>query len=188
MTRSGFSRARGALAALLLATAALTGSLGAAVPDVAAAPANGVTWKIDDTEKTITGTIKITLTPSCTRQQMIDSGVRGMVGARCKVTQAMADEIKANIEKIWNGHKYYCYDIVIKVEITINNDPSAADPTDRVRVQVDQSPATIRSFVTVGPHGANWNGNAPGDQLHAENLGLESSNWAYPRGDYGPNL
>lgn len=185
MSRRPPLRRRGLFAAVILAFVALTGSLGSGVTDVAAAAANGVTWKIDDNAKTITGTIRITLTPACTLNQMV--ALAGNA-SRCTVTQAMADEMKANIEKIWNGHKYYCYDIVIKVDITINNNPSAQDPKDRVRVQVDQSPATIRSFVTVGPHGANWNGNAPGDQLQAENLGMGSSNWAFPRGPYGPNL
>jgi hypothetical protein len=172
-------------AAIVLGLLVLGGSIGAVAVD--AAPANGVTWKIDDTAKTITGTVRITLTPNCSLQHMQSSAIAGSA-SRCKVTQAMADEMKANIEKIWNGHKYYCYDIVIKVEITIDNNPSDPDPTDRTRVQVDQSPVAIRSFVSVGPHGTNWNGNAPGDQLQAENLGMGSSAWAYPQGAYGPNL
>jgi hypothetical protein len=178
------------VSAFVLAVAVFPSLVGVAA--VAAAQANGVTWKIDHDAKTITADVRLTLTPACTLNQMQASASFPSLATQCRVTQEIANEIKANIEKIWNGHKYFCYRIVVKVDVTINNNPSASDPEDRVRVQVDQSPVNIRSFVaTTAYPTATWDGNAAHDQLGAENLGSGSSTWRYPPDRPGwrsPNL
>jgi hypothetical protein len=178
------------IAAFLLAVAVLPSLVGVAA--VAGAQANGVTWKIDHDARTITADIRLTLTPACTLNQMQASASFPSLANQCRVTEAMASEIKANIEKIWNGHKYFCYDIVVKVDVTINNNPSAPDPTDRVRVQIDQSPVNIRSFVSTTAYPtATWDGSTAQDQLGAENFGSGSSTWRYPADRPGwrqPNL
>jgi hypothetical protein len=166
------------LSALVLALVALGAPM--AVPTAAAA-STGVTWKIDDSAKTITAEIKITLTPVCsTNTRMMEA----ITGARlCEVPQTAADDIKKAIEKVWNkDNKYYCYNIVVKVDVTIDNRPSS-DPSDSLRVQVDQSPVPVRSFVygtrsTSATSGGT--GSSANDQLNARNNGTGSSTWGYP--------
>ena len=123
--------------------------------------------------------MRITLTPTC-RPSFYDKKF-GLAGyARCTVSPAIAAQIKASIESIWNGHKYYCYDIVVRVDIKVDDDPDGPDPTDRVKVRVDQSPGSeVTNTVSRRDSGA-WDGNLPSDALTPMNNGTGSSTWAYP--------
>jgi hypothetical protein len=175
---------RHTLAALVLAIATLVG-LGGLAPVAAYTEANGVTWSIDDNAKTITADIRITLTPRCTTLQRVDAAINPLSRSKCTVDQAAADAIKANIEKIWNnGNKYYCYDIVVHVDIKIDNSNSNTDPANRVRVQLAQgSTSGVRSITkAVQGDGATWNDSTPNSQVTPVNDGAASSTWGYPSG------
>ena len=147
----------------------------------AASRANGVTWSIDHAAKTITADVRITLVPTCATAQFQAAKFGEARMSWCTVTRAMADQIKASIENIWNGKDYYCYDVIVKVDIRIDDDPSGSDPTDRVKVRVDQSPGSaVTTTVTRRNSGAAWDGNSPSDALTPMNNGTGSSTWAYP--------
>ncbi len=169
-------RAIGLLVVVIaLAGTVLTGHV------AAAGRANGVTWSIDHTAKTITATVRITLVPTCATPQFQAAKFGQARSSWCTVDQAIADQIKASIESIWNGKDYYCYDVIVKVDIKIDDDPNGPDPTDRVKVRVDQTPGSVVTrTVTRRNAGAAWDGNSPSDALTPMNNGAGSSTWAYP--------
>jgi hypothetical protein len=176
-SRSASFRVR-LLVALVLAISSISTSGTAALAN--AINANAVTWHIDHTAKLITADLRITLTPSCTIAQRIASALQPAVFARCQVPQAAADAMRANIDAVWNnGNKYYCYDFRLNIDIKIDNSNGDADPTNRVRVQVEGG--TPRSFVrtTNATRGA-WDSNGMLEQRIAGNDGTGSSTWAYP--------
>ncbi len=166
--------------ALVLAMVGTTGIVDVPPADAAGTRANAVTWKQDDVAKTITATIRITLVPTCKAGYFATK--YGLAGAtECTVTDAIANQVKSSIEAIWNGHTYYCYDVIVKVDIRIDNDPDSPDPTDRIKVRVDRSPSSTQTFTksknnTTGT----WNGNSQSDALTPVNNGAGSSTWAYP--------
>jgi hypothetical protein len=165
-------------AALLLATLALGTPL-AVVP--ADAAGTGVTWRIDHGEKTITATIRITLTPVCSNNARL---MQAMSGTQlCRVPAEAAARIKEAIERLWNnGNRYYCYDIVVHVDITVDNNPTST-PADRLMVQVDQTPVPVRSFVVGMRNGTpqpGGTGSTPSDEFVATNSGSRWSTWSYP--------
>jgi hypothetical protein len=168
-----------ALVGVLLALVGLVAPLTVLTVD---ATSKGVTWSIDHTEKTITAEVKITLTPKCPPDLKYIK--EGGSPAPCEVPKGAVADIKKAIEDIWNkDNKYYCYDIVVKVDITIDNSTQPNDPADRLRVQVDHSPVPVRSHVRGSQSAtaaANGMGSTPNDQLDAGNYGTKSSIWAYP--------
>jgi hypothetical protein len=173
------------------ALAILVGASAVVPAPVAGATAAAVSWKTDDTAKIITATVRITITPACTPGQL--AAARGpAAAARCHVTDEIARAIKENIEKVWNGHQYYCYDVVVKVDVKVDDTLNPPDPTDRVLVRIDQSPVYLRNFVSASEGaGATWDGNSPSDQLTPQNSGAGSSLWRYPAvrpGINTPNL
>ncbi len=174
-----------------VALAILVG-VGAVAPvPVAGATASAVSWKTDDLSKIITANVRITITPACTPGQLAAARTPAAV-ARCHVTDDIARAIKENIEKVWNGHQYYCYDVVVKVDVKVDDHLNPPDPTDRVEVRIDQSPVYMRNFVSASESsGATWDGNSPSDQLTPQNNGASSSLWRYPAvrpGINTPNL
>lgn len=155
-----------------------------ATPARAADPAyiaQAVTWSAPDEEaKTVTAAIRLTLTPRCTPSQMAARPAIALLRSWCTVTQAVADAIKANIEKAWTGQTYRCYRLIVSVDVTIDEDP---DPKrlDRLVVRVDQSAPNIRSKVSsLGPVGSAWNGQAYEDRSFPTNTPGEQSTWGYP--------
>jgi len=181
---------RRAALAILLATSALAGAFGP-VALVDAALANGVTWSIDHTAKTITADVRITITPTCATPQFQPGKFGQERMSWCTVTPEIAAQIKANIEQIWNGHKYYCYDIIVRVDIKIDDDPTGPDPSNRVKVRIDQTAAgavNTVSHVVSKKTGAPWDGNSPSDAVRPVNNGTSSSTWVYPPGAQGTNL
>jgi hypothetical protein len=177
-----FVAARRRVLVLALVAVAL-GGFGVA-PARAADPAYiaaAVTWSAPDEQvKTITATIRLTLTPACTPSQMAARSTIPQLQSWCTVTQAIADAIKANIEKAWTGQTYRCYRIIVKVDVTINDDPDPKD-LNRLVVRVDQQAANVRSQVSsLGPVGSAWNGAAYGDRTFPTNTPGELSRWGYP--------
>jgi hypothetical protein len=173
------------------ALAILVGAGAIAPAQVAGATAAAVSWKSDDTAKIITADVRITITPACTPGQLAAARAPA-AAARCHVTDEIARAIKDNIEKVWNGHQYYCYDVVVKVDVKVVDSLNPPDPTDRVLVRIDQSPVYLRNFVSASENsGATWDGNSPNDQLTPQNNGAGSSLWRYPAvrpGINSPNL
>jgi hypothetical protein len=148
-------------------------------PAAAASKANGVTWSIDHPAKTITADVRITITPTCKPDFWATK--HGLSGyTRCTVTSAIAAQIKANIESIWNGHNYYCYDVVVHVDIKVEDDPDATDPTDRVKVRIDQTPGSVVTNTLTRRAPGAWDSNSANDALTPMNNGAGSSTWAYP--------
>jgi hypothetical protein len=155
-----------------------------AAPGYAADPAfiaSAVTWSPPDEQgKTITATIRLTLTPRCTSSQMAARGDIPLLRRQCTVTPEVANAIKENIEKTWTGQTWRCYRIIVKVDVTITESP---DPTalDRLIVRVDQSAPNIRSGVSsMGPKGSAWNGASYEDRTFPTNTPGELSTWGYP--------
>lgn len=176
-----------AVIALTLAVAGLTSSIGVG-PAAAATMANGVTWSIDHGAKTITADVRITLTPTCATPQFQPAKFGEERASWCTVTPEIAAQIKASIERIWNGHKYYCYDIIVRVDIKIDDDPTGPDPTNRVKVRIDRTPAGVVSHVVSRAQSGPWDGNSPSDAIRPVNNGAASSTWVYPPGGQGANL
>src|SRR5262245_31851005 len=175
--------------ALALVIAAMAGSL--SLSSVAAATlANAVSWSKDDVEKTITAEVRITVTPTCATPQFQAARFGEARASWCDVTAEAAAQIKANIESIWNGNKYYCYDVIVKVDIKVDNDPSGPDPTKRIKVRLDQTAAPPVAHVASPTKGAGttWDGNSPSDAVRPLNNGTGSSTWPYPPGEQGANV
>ena len=186
--RSGVTRR--AIVAVVLAVSALWAPVGPATLG-ASSLANGVTWSIDHTAKTITADVRITITPTCATPQFQPAKFGQERMSWCTVDAAIAEQIKANIEKIWNGHQYYCYDIVVKVDIKVDDDPYGPDPRNRVKVRIDKTAAgatNVVSHVKSRQTGAPWDGNSPSDAVRVVNNGTGSSTWVYPPGAQGTNL
>lgn len=168
------------LGAVLAALVAIGTPLATPTAD---AVSKGVTWKIDHTDKSITATIKLTLQRACTPDlRWVKEG--GTHAPCAEVPATAAKEIKEAIEKVWNsGHRYYCYDIVVTVEVTVDNSEAAKDTPDRLTVRTDSSPAGIRSHVSglrsVSAK-SDGTGNTPNDELRADNFGPRSSTWGHP--------
>lgn len=168
------------LAALLVAFVALGSPLATSTVDAAS---RGVTWDIDHEAKTITATIKLTLQRACSPDlRWVKEG--GAHAPCAEVPANAAKDIKDAIENIWNaGHRYYCYDIVVKVDVQVDNSDAPRDAPDRLTVRIDTSPAGIRSRVSAlgDPNAkADGTGNTPVDALEAENFGPKSSTWGHP--------
>jgi hypothetical protein len=172
------SRPARLLAALLIALVAAGAPFTA---PAATATSTGVTWSKDDTAKTITATVKLTLTPVCSTNARLSEAIsRARI---CEVPEQAAADIKKAIEAVWNnGNTYYCYAIVVKVDIEID-DSGRANPSDRLVVQIDRSPVPVRSFVAgtrSSTAAAGGTGNSPNDQLDARNGLALTSTWGYP--------
>ena len=172
---------------LVLAAMALTSSVAPPPVSAASSLANAVSWSIDHSAKKITADVRITLTPTCSRTNP-GTQDRGARVAQCEVTAEIAAQIKASIERIWNGHKYYCYDIAVQIDIQIDDNPLSADPDKRVKVRLDQTPARPVSTVPGRNRAAPWDGNSPSDALRPVNNGAASSTWAYPPAEQGANV
>ena len=173
--------------AFVLAVLALASSLGPGVA-AAASKANGVTWSIQHGAKTITADMRITITPTCATPHFQPAKFGEARASWCEVDQKIADAIKANIEAIWNGHKYYCYDIIVNVNIEIDENPAGPDPNKRVKVRIDKTGGAISRVISRKTAG-DWSSNDPSDAVQPYNNGAASSIWVYPPGaDEGPNL
>jgi hypothetical protein len=171
-------RVKRLVAVLVVALVALATPAHAADP---AFRASAVTWSPpDEAAKTITTTIRLTLTPRCTPSQMAARGDIPRLQRECTVTQEAADAIKQNIEKTWTGQTYRCYRIIVHVDVTITENPDPGD-LNRLVVQVDQHAPNIRSSVSsVGPRGSAWNSAAYEDRTFPTNTPGELSTWGYP--------
>jgi hypothetical protein len=168
-----------AVVSIILGVAALPSSLGLGQA-AAASLANGVTWSIDHTAKTITADVRITLVPTCATPQFQPAKFGEARASWCNVTDEIANQIKSSIERIWNGHKYYCYDIIVHVDIKIDQSPTGPDPANRVKVRIDQTPGAVETNTKAGNSSKTWDSNSPSDALRPANNGTASSTWAYP--------
>lgn len=117
------------------------------------APANAVTWTVDHTAKTITAEIRLTLVPA--------------IGGAYVLGQEVADRIKKQIESVWNGYRYYCYDLIVTVDVVIDNTGGVktSAPSDRLVVTINMTATPIRNEVfalrTLGGPVYPWDSNAP---------------------------
>jgi hypothetical protein len=152
----------------------------------ALAATKAVTWDVDEEAKVITATVHLTFATPCTTRMMQATALLGpAAGARCRVDAATAKAISDNITSIWNkGNRYRCYVLQVVVDATVDNtaaEKRAPPSDDRVVVTIDQSPAGIRSFVTVNRNaGSTWSGSTPNDRLTPTNDGAPPTSWAYP--------
>lgn len=162
------------------------------LPGVATAESRAVTavtWNVDHATKTITATVRIRIASACTRGQMARATTQGPAAAkRCKVGPEIAKAIKDDVDRVWNqGLTYVCYKLKVVTDIQVSDEltgaraGSEAAPDDRAYVAIDQSPADVRSMVSVHAYNdAQWNGDTPHDALSPANGGDKPSVWKYP--------
>jgi hypothetical protein len=166
----------GAAAGLLLAVSAAT--TGVAQAD--ATIVTPVTWSLDQQAKVIRAELHLLLIPTCEPEETGEE-VDILNPTRCRLSDDIAAAVEANIEKVWNGHAYRCYDVVVDAIVRVSNDPRQTTGTDELIVRIDQSTAGFRSRVLgFGTPGSAWNSNDPADRLQPGNDAAEMSTWAYP--------
>lgn len=90
----------------------------------------------------------------------------------CQITDALLRDVKADIEQTWNGHKFRCYDVVIKA--TVLRGPWYLIPADAVGVRIDPTTVDLRSEVST-EGGGSWNSSDPSARLVPTN---EGSTWS----------
>jgi len=86
----------------------------------------------------------------------------------CTITADILSAVKADIEQTWNGHKFRCYDVVIKAIVLTG--PWHQIPADAVGVRVDRSTQGFRSEVST-EGGSSWNSSDPSARAVPTNQG-----------------
>jgi len=144
--------------------------------------------EVDDVNHVITFTGHITLYPLCAPRVKASPSFRGTDGetmptSPCEISESVRQYIQTNIEQIWNGHKYDCYDVVIKADVTVDNRGAPSDNSpDRLLVGLDQTATSFDSHTHGAPYqpGHTVSGNTPNDRLIPINSTDRPSRWAYP--------
>ena len=145
-----------------------------------AAPGGSITWTVDHAAKTITVNVQLEIYSGCGGNPR--GGAAGKAAAcayvRSQVTTFLAQKIQMQIESIWNKPYYYrCYKLIVHVDVKLGTDGSHID-ADRIGVQIDPSPAGIRSFVSAETNNsANYNSDSPADKIDPTNGGANPTSW-----------
>ena len=155
-------------AALALSIGLLVGGP-AVAPVEATIPQGAITWTVNDTNKTITISVKLQIYSACDE----------CPGA---VNQFLVDKMKAQIMGVWNQNYHFrCYKLIFEVDIKLTSDRFHIDG-DRVGVRIDNSPVPVRSYVNdarfrtiFSP--STWNSDDPADKVVPTNDAVEPTTW-----------
>jgi hypothetical protein len=119
-------------------------------PLAAATTQAAITWDApDDRAKTITVHVRIQIYSGCSGNPFggPEEKAQACSGPGSQVSQFLADKIKSQIESVWKGHHYRCYELIFDVDVKLAPDRAHVD-ADRFGVRIDPSPVAIRSYVS----------------------------------------
>jgi hypothetical protein len=149
----------------------------------ATTPPGAITWTVDHHAKKINVLVRLQIYSGCGGDPYGREATRA---SACNLprsmlagpTQLLADKIKSAIERVWNKpYKYRCYELRFEVDIKLGTDPEHIDD-NRIGVQIDPSPGSVRSYVHGQAGEGGWWSNSPDDRVDPENDTAHPTTWA----------